>query len=65
MFEPLISIGQGKLLTTPNQGTLCLVKSLPWQVIEIHGSKIFFYCNIVLSFYRYSYCAKMSRLNKA
>ncbi len=38
---------QGKLLTN-NQGTLCFVKSLPWLVIEIHGSKVFF---IAISFY--------------
>ena len=36
---------------TTNQGTLCFVKSLPWLVIEIHGSKISFYLNIFLSKY--------------
>jgi hypothetical protein len=33
IFEPLISIGQDKLLKTTNQGILCFVKSLPWLVI--------------------------------
>ncbi len=41
---------------TTNQGTSCFVKSLPWLVIEIHGSKIFFYCNIFISFYCSMYC---------
>jgi len=56
IFESLISIGQGKLLTNQNQGTLCFVKSLPWLVIEIHGSKISFYRNVFLSFYRNIVC---------
>ncbi len=47
----MISIDQGKAKVsskrTTNQGTLCFIKSLPWLVIEIHGSKISFYRNIV------------------
>jgi len=39
---------------------LCFYNSLPWLVIEIHGSKIYFYRNIFLSFYRNI----VSRMNK-
>jgi hypothetical protein len=34
--------------------------SFPWLGMETYGSKISFYCNIFLSFYR-----NMSRVNKA
>ncbi len=32
---------------TTNQGTLRFVKTLSWLFIELHGSKISFYRNIV------------------
>ncbi len=58
--EPWISIDQGKAKVsfkrTTNQGTLCFVQNLPWLVIEIHGSKISFYLNFFLSFYRNIVC---------
>jgi len=62
----LISIDQGKAKAsskrTTNQGTLCFVKSLPWLVIEIHGSKKYF-----LSQYLFIaiLCAKVSRVKNA
>jgi len=61
-FDKNIFLNHGFLLTkvsskqNSNQGTLCFVKSLPWLVIEIHGSKISFIAIL---------CSKMSRVNKA
>ncbi len=57
VFEPLISIDQGKAKVSSkwaNQGTLCFVESLPWLVIEIQK-----YLFIAIL------CAKMSRVKKA
>ncbi len=45
---------------TTNQGTLCFFESLPWLVIEIHGSKISFNRNIFLSFYHNTVCQNVS-----
>ncbi len=44
---------------------LCFVKSLPWQVIEIHGLKISFFAISFLKSFIPILCAKISRTNKA
>jgi len=41
---------------TTNQGILCFIKSLPWLVIKIHGSKIYLNRNIFLSQYCVQKC---------
>jgi len=60
IYEPWISM--------TNQGNEPQIKVLyvllPWLVIEIHGSKISFYCNIFLSFYRNILCQNVM-VNKA
>jgi len=53
---------QGKHLTKHEVLDLWFFKSLPWPVIEIHGSKIYFYLNIFLS--QYLLCVKMSRVKR-
>ncbi len=66
IFEPLISIDQGKAKVsskwTTNQDTLCFVESLPWLVIEIRDSKLSFYLNIFIPQYCVQICLVWIRL---
>jgi len=57
IFEPLISIGQGKILTNH--------KSMYFMFVEIHGSKNIFF--IAISFYLFIaiLCAKISSVDRA
>jgi len=48
------NIAKVRSLQSAIQGTLVFFKSLPWLVIKIHVSKLSHYCNIFLSFRRYT-----------
>jgi len=60
IFDPLFLLAKVSSLRNMKYLDLWFVKSLPWLVIEIHGSKLSFYRNIFLFFYPNIVCQNVS-----